>query len=107
MRITKINVCILIASIAAPAWMASAAIYKESAGRVVVEAEHFDARTMNSTDRHHWAIMPDENGVPDTAASPDYLNARGGKYMQSLPDSAGGGQNNNTVARVGTDPHKR
>jgi hypothetical protein len=43
---------------------------------------------------HHWAIMPDENGKPDTAADPGFANARGGKYMQSLPDTAGGGQNN-------------
>jgi Concanavalin A-like lectin/glucanases superfamily/PA14 domain len=82
-----------------------AATYKEAAGRVVIEAEHFDKRTTNTTGLHHWAIMPDENGKPDTAADPGFANARGGKYMQSLPDTAGGGQNNNTVAQVGTDPY--
>src|ERR1051325_10425828 len=83
----------------------SAATYKEAGGRVVIEAEHFDSRTTNTTDKHHWAIMPDENGKPDSAADAGYANARGGKYMQSLPDTAGGGQNNNSLAGVGIDPH--
>ncbi|MBI4659190.1 MAG: Ig-like domain-containing protein [Verrucomicrobia bacterium] len=84
---------------------ADSAVYKEAGGRVVVEAEHFDARTSNTTDNHHWAIIPDENGKPDAAADPGFSNARGGKYMQTLPDSAGGGQNNNSVAGVNADPH--
>ena len=44
-----------------------AAIYKESGGRVLIEAEHFDVRTANA-DTHIWQIMPDENGAPFTAA---------------------------------------
>src|SRR2546423_7729076 len=82
----------------------NAAIYKEAGGRVVVEAEHFDGRTMN-LDGHHWQIVPDENGKPDTPADTGFANARGGKYMQSLPDITGGGTNYNTVAQVGRDPH--
>src|ERR1051325_4153302 len=67
-----------------------AATYKEQAGVVVVEAEHFDTRTSNA-DGHVWQIMPDENGNPNTAADAGFTNARGDKYMQSEPDAAGGG----------------
>jgi hypothetical protein len=77
------------------------AIYKEQGGVVVVEAEHFDARTTN-TDGHRWAIMPDENGKPETAVDAGYAGARGNKYMQSLPDS---GAAYNTVPVVGQPPH--
>ncbi len=82
-----------------------AAVYKEQGGRVVVEAEHFDTRTTHATDGHHWAIMPDENNNPDAAADAGFANARGGKYVQSLPDTAGAGQNNNSVAAQNNDPH--
>ncbi|HEY6227989.1 MAG TPA: PA14 domain-containing protein, partial [Verrucomicrobiae bacterium] len=82
-----------------------AAIYKESGGRVLIEAEHFDVRTANA-DTHIWQIMPDENGAPFTAADAGFVNARGGKYMQSQPDILGGNvANYNTVAQVGQDPH--
>src|ERR1051325_2798800 len=82
-----------------------AAIYKESGGRVLIEAEHFDVRTANA-DTHIWQIMPDENGAPFTAADAGFVNARGGKYMQSQPDTLGGNvANYNTVAQVGQDPH--
>src|SRR5262245_14905888 len=69
----------------------NAATYKEANGVVVVEAEHFDARTTNS-DGHHYEIIPDEIGMPETPADTGFANARGGKYIQSLPDSLGGGQ---------------
>ncbi len=99
--ITPISVSLFLA-----AGLAShAAIYKEQAGRVVVEAEHFNVRTTNTTDLHHWAIIPDENGKPDTAADLGYANARGDKYLQSLPDTAGGGISHNTVPQVGIDPY--
>src|SRR2546427_7022688 len=74
---------------------ASAAIYNETGGLVVVEAEHFDART-TSANGHHWAVIPDESGSPDAPADPGFANARGAKYVQSLPDSLGGGENRNT-----------
>src|SRR5262245_56005735 len=75
----------------------TAAVYKEAGGRVVIEAEHFDKRTTNTADMHHWQIVPDENGNPDTPTDPGFNNARGGKYMQSLPDN---GQNKNTDTNV-------
>lgn len=83
-----------------------AAIYKESGGIVVIEAEHFDSRKADATDDHHWHIVPDDDGK-DTLADigdPPIANARGGKYLQALPDSAGGGQNQNQPADVGTEP---
>ncbi len=73
---------------------------------MVVEAEHFDKRTTNTVDLHHWAIMPDENGNPDTAADPGFTGARGGRYMQSLPDSTGGGiSHTGSADQVGIDPY--
>jgi len=89
-----------------------AATYLEIGGQVVVEAEHFDSRTVDTTDNHHWHVVPDDNTNPmdplmDTPATYNELiwtNARGGKYVQSYPDQAGGGQNKNTdVSVVGTD----
>src|SRR5262245_53202183 len=81
------------------AWTTHAAVYNETGGRVVVEAEHFDSRT-TSANGHHWAIIPDESGMPDAPADSGFANARGGKYMQSLPDSLGGGENRNTDTGV-------
>ena len=66
---------------------AKAAIFRENGGTVTVEAEHFESRTDASDDNHRWLIVPDE-AQPGTM----FLNARGGKYMQVLPDS---GQNRN------------
>src|SRR5438477_3500698 len=91
---------------------AQGAVYLEIGGQVVVEAEHFDSRTVDTTDNHHWHVVPDDNTNPmdplmDTPATYNELiwtNARGGKYVQSYPDQAGGGQNKNTdVSVVGTD----
>lgn len=64
-------------------------VYKEVGGRVVIEAEHFDKRAKATDDDHEWKIVPDED-----PGSPGYTNARGGKYMQVLPD---GGQNRNNA----------
>jgi hypothetical protein len=100
----KIFTCTLALLLYAATLTTNAATYKEAGGVVVVEAEHFDVRTVNA-DGHRWAIMPDENGNPDTAADAGFANARGGKYMQSLPDAAGGGAAYNTAATVGIDPH--
>src|SRR5262245_13820837 len=87
-------------------WSSRAAIYKESGGMVVIEAEHFDKRTTNADDGHHWHIVPDDDGKDELAdvGDPPFDNARDGKYIQSLPDSAGGGQNKNAPGDVGTDP---
>lgn len=84
--------------------LVSGSEYKEVAGRVVVEAEHFATRAANGSDKHHWAVIPDEIGQPDSPAGPIFSNPRG-KYIESLPDSAGGGQNNNKTNQVGTAPY--
>ena len=97
------QIAVCTAALAFVAMPAKAAIYKESGGVVVVEAEHFDARTSNA-DGHVWQIVPDENGNPNTPADAGFGGARGDKYMQSLPDTAGGGANYNQVAQVGGDP---
>src|ERR1044071_4706898 len=97
-------------ALATSAFGLRAAIYKETGGIVVVEAEHFDSRTTNA-DNHHWHVVPDDNGVDFLGDSPsdtgilDYANPRGNKYVQSLPDSPGGGTSYNTVPQVGQDPH--
>jgi len=92
---------------------AQGAVYQELGGQVVVEAEHFDSRTVDPTDNHHWHLVPDDNNSasdplmdsPATYAEPNWINARGGKYVQSYPDSAGGWLNKNTdPSVVGTDP---
>jgi len=41
-----------------------AATYLEIGGQVVVEAEHFDSRTVDTTDNHHWHVVPDDNTNP-------------------------------------------
>lgn len=64
----------------------AAAVFQESGGVVLVEAEHYDSRT-NDPDGHRWQVVPDEGAGVRT-----YTNARNGAYIQSLPDS---GQNQN------------
>ena len=88
-----------------------AATYLEIGGQVVVEAEHFDTRTVDPADSHHWHIVPDDDNSPTDPLMDSHTNynetvwsnARGGKYIQSYPDSARGGQNKNNVDLVGTD----
>lgn len=62
--------------------------FLEQAGQVVIEAENYTSRTLVAGDTDGWFIVPDERGPAGALAS----NARGGKYVQSLPDdvSAGG-----------------
>src|SRR6266511_922926 len=83
-----------------------AVTFLEAGGRVVVEAEHFDTRTV-AVDNHHWHVVPGDNGTdfladsPADTGVPDYLNARG-SYITSLPNA---GQNKSGSADlVGTDP---
>jgi hypothetical protein len=48
-------------------------------------------------------MVPDEDGGPDGfTGTPPFANARGGKYMQSLPDVAGGGQSKSAATDPGT-----
>ncbi|MBM4032762.1 MAG: LamG domain-containing protein [Planctomycetes bacterium] len=61
----------------------------EQSGQVVVEAESYRSRTTEGT--HNWLVIPDESAP----AGPLVTNARGGKYVQCLPDIAGGGSPTN------------
>jgi hypothetical protein len=77
--------------------------FLETNGRVVVEAEHFDSRKPATDDDHVWKIAPDELSADEkSAASGQYQNARGGKYMVSLPDS---GQNRNNPDAQAAGPY--
>jgi len=71
----------------------AATVFKETGGVIVIEAEHFNARTSNA-DGGHWAVIP---GEPLPAGTPHMANARNGAYVRSLPDSAGGGVNHNVA----------
>ncbi len=64
-------------------------IYQERNGMVVGEAEIYSSRT-NTAAGDGWYIVPDENAGAGTN-----LHARGGAYVQSLPDNgtAGGPTN--------------
>jgi hypothetical protein len=98
--------CSLILTAVLATCHASAGTYQEAGGIVVIEAEHFDSRAAATDDDHHFAIVPDELSAADLV-SPDgqYLHARGGKYMVSLPDMPGGGQNRNTEDLRAPGPH--
>ncbi|PYI86696.1 MAG: hypothetical protein DME26_08560 [Verrucomicrobia bacterium] len=75
----------------------NAATYKETAGVIVIEAEHFDSRTTN-TANHAFLVVPTE----DPGSPSAFVNARGGVYLQLLPDS-GAGATTDTNG-VGIDP---
>jgi len=65
----------------------------ETGGQVVGEAELFSYRTSNAGEIA-WSIRPTETGgTTPQAGGPIIANARGGEYIQSLPDedSTGGG----------------
>jgi hypothetical protein len=82
----------------------AATIFKETGGRVVIEAEHFDTRVNHPTEAGRWLIIPDEIAPP--AGTPTFTNARGGQYVSSQPDSAGAGINHNTGAPpIDNPPH--
>jgi len=60
-------------------------IYLESGGLVVGEAEAFSRRT--NIGSAGWVVKPTENNAVDTAnGGPIISNARGGAYIQSLPN---------------------
>ncbi|MCI0540466.1 MAG: hypothetical protein L0Z50_35125 [Verrucomicrobiales bacterium] len=87
--------------VAASSWAAPAAVYKEVNGVVCVEAEHFDSRakTTDEGDDHAYVLVPDEGPATGTD---EYLNPRGGKYMQVQPE---GGQNRNTLELQASGPY--
>src|SRR4051812_6277130 len=75
---------------------AAAAVYSETAGRVVVEAEHFAARLAEPIDPFHdWKIVPTEDPGDGTM-----LNPRG-EYIQNVPNS---GANHNTLDTTLVEP---
>lgn len=80
------------------AFAARAAVYQETEGRVVVEAEHFDSRTQHEHadgQHHHWHISPADDGVDFLFDVADFFaSARGSSYIQVLPNGAGGGDPN-------------
>ncbi len=76
---------------------AATPIYAEAGGVVAVEAEHFSGRTDQAEDpQHSWRIIPTED-----AGEQEYKNARGGQYIQVLPNS---GDNANVPERVNNPP---
>jgi hypothetical protein len=71
-----------------------------------IEGEHFDSRAKATDNDHQFKIVPSEL-TADELASPDgqYQHARGGSYMVSLPDAAGGGENRNSTDLRAAGPH--
>jgi hypothetical protein len=61
-------------------------VYLEVDGQIVGEAELFSMRTSDANG-NQWLIVPNEA----TGAGSFIANARGGKYIQSLPDNSSGG----------------
>lgn len=63
--------------------------FLEQAGQAVIEAENYTARTTEGV--HNWLVVPDESAGAGTT-----INARGGKFVQSMPDALlpGGGPTN-------------
>jgi len=51
-----------------------AATYLEIGGQVVVEAEHFDTRTVDPADNHHWHIVPDDDNSPTDPLMDSHTN---------------------------------
>ncbi|MBM3878791.1 MAG: hypothetical protein FJ387_03590 [Verrucomicrobia bacterium] len=97
--------------LAAVLWLATpltgqAAVYQESGGRVVIEAEHYDSRTVNPAGNRHWHLVPDEDANPDPNDFPPFwfVDARGNQYMQVLPDITGNDFIHNTDSQVDIDP---
>jgi hypothetical protein len=101
---------LLVVSAMALCGQAATKVYTEAGGRVVIEAEHYSAKTDDLNDPFpgdppaHWHIVPSDDGTDaygDTG-DPAYANARGGEYIQSLPNS---GDNHNNATRATTAPY--
>ena len=86
MRRSVLCLAVALALACVPAAQAIQLYYVEAGGRVVGEGEIFSDRTptgLGST----WVVKPTENSgtsIPD--GGPIVSNARGGEYVQSLPD---------------------
>jgi hypothetical protein len=92
-RIVRLASALAAVAIAAITPVEAATVFKETGGIVVMEAEHFDSR-QNSPDGHRYAIIPDEVQLGQPGGTPAFKNARG-SYIMPLPDTVGGGVNNN------------
>lgn len=81
----------------------AAPIYDEAGGVVVGEGEIYSSRVgypaPPSSPTDNWLVVPDE----DPGAGPFIANARGGKYVQSLPDGSGGGGGPNLPPEIRYD----
>src|SRR5512140_3221322 len=82
----------VLAGIFTTAAASGAGIFQETGGVVAIEAEHFDSRAA-ATDGHTWHVAPTEDGADGMVGAPAMSHARNGAYIQSLPDSPGGGAN--------------
>lgn len=87
---------------AMPITKAAENVFKETGGVVVIEAEHFTARTAN-TDGAKYTVIPDEQQLGQPGGTPAYINARG-SYIVPLPDAVGGGVNHNGTTDALTTP---
>jgi len=69
--------------------------FQESGGVVAGEAENYHSRTVLAANNATWKISPTEVVNPGDNAQA-ITNARGGQYVQALPDGGGnsGGPNN-------------
>jgi len=93
MRQITIFIVTTFAVFSGTAVQASILAYVESGGQVVGEGETFSSRSSNPG-QIAWVVRPGENsGTTAEDGGPIVNNARGGSYIQSLPDenSVGGG----------------
>ncbi len=87
LRAVASSAALVAASLALPA-VSQAVVYQEAGGRVVGEAEVFSNRVGSGTPAN-WLVVPSEDAGTGTL-----LNARGGAYVQALPDGGPGGSPN-------------
>jgi len=85
MSCKTITPTVLLVLLAAVPASASLLAYQEAGGVVVGEGELFTSRVASANDA--WTIRPTENGGTGIAdGGPIISNARGGEYIQTLPD---------------------
>lgn len=77
-------------------FVGQSAVYKEVGGIVVIEAENADKLKKAEDDDHAWTLIPDQ------PPAREFDNARGGKYLQVMPDA---GQNRNNPDAFLAGPH--
>jgi hypothetical protein len=75
----------IVAAFCLPTLTLGQLIYMEQGGVVVGEGEHFTSRVAVFPEGDNWLIVPDEDAGAGT------LSGARGRFVQSLPDQAGGG----------------